>query len=466
MSSKTYAEKLSDFAVALRFEELPGDVVAMTKLSIMDNLGCMLAAREQDSVRIVADMVRSFGGIQQSSIIGYWDKVPAPWAAYCNGVANHSIELDDHISHKHSLSHPGVVSVPPAMALGEHLHTDGKEFVISVILGYEVTCRINRTVPPGFENFERGFHGTAITGPFGAAVLAGRLMGLSADQIATAMGIIGSLAAGSSEFKASGAWTKRLHAGTASKNGILAALLAQSGFTGPHTVLEGKHGFLNSYFGKGNYDTSVLTEKLGSTWEIRFIQYKPFACAGVIHSPATAALNLKNKHGLKAEEIAGIQIRTAQKMINNFAEPFEIKSKPRSVVDAQFSLPFTIALIFCNGSAMVDDYTETCIADENIRRFAGLVKCIPDPEINKVWPKDEPSAVIVQTVDGRVLEERVSCAKGSLEYPMTKEELIEKYTTLAAKTIRDDQISRSVDFLMNLENEPDISKLIDIFTTT
>jgi 2-methylcitrate dehydratase PrpD len=461
MSNQTYAEKLAAFAVACRFEDLPADVVAIAKQSIMDNIGCMLAAHDIESVKIVVDMVRSFGGAEQASIMGHWNKVPAPWAAYCNGVADHSIELDDHISHIHSLNHPGVVSVPPALALGEQMQVSGKDFITAVVLGYEITCRINRTVPPGFENFERGFHGTAITGPFGAAVLSGKLLGLAADQVATAMGIIGSLSAGSTEYKRSGAWTKRMHAGNASKNGILAALLARSGFSGPHTVLEGRHGFLNSYFGKGNYDLSVLTAELGVSWEIRNILYKPFACAGLLHSPATAALALKNEHGITADEIAKIEIRTSGKMIPEFGEPYELKTSPKVVVDAQFSLPFTVALIFCNGSAMVDDYTETHIADERIRTVARKVEIIADPEIEKVWPKEEPSEVTVHTIDGRVLTQRVPCAKGSLQNPMTLDDLVEKYKLLAAKVLSDKKILRSIEFFMNLENETDVSKLID-----
>jgi len=460
MGDKTYSRRLADFAVKLRFEELPKEAVSMAKQSIMDNFGCMLAAKDVVSTKIVVDMVRSFSGVPQSTIVGYWDKVPVPFAAYCNGTANHAIELDDHISHKRSLSHPGVVSIPPALALGEHLHITGREFLTAVVLGYEITCRINRTIPPGFEK-ERGFHGTAVTGPFGAAALAGRLLGLSPEAISLAMGIIGSLTAGSSEFKAAGAWTKRLHAGTASKNGILAAMLAKQGFTGPHTVLEGPNGFLNSYFGKGNYDVSVLDQDLGLSWEILYIQYKPFACGGLLHSPATAALNLKRTHGLNPEDITEIQVRTADKFIKEAAEPFEIKTSPRTEVDAQFSLPFTLALIFCNGSAMIDDYTEKCIFDERIRGIARKVNCIADPEINKVWPKDEPSVVTVYTKDGRILEKRVSCAKGSLENPMTLEDLIEKYRILAAKALSPDQISRTIDFFMDLENQEDVAKLFE-----
>ena len=464
MTSKTYAEILAEFSAGVRFEDLPSTVVEAAKLSTMDNMGCILAARDETSVKVVVDMVRSFAGTPQSSIIGFWEKVPAPWAAYCNGVANHSLELDDHIAHSHSLNHPGVVSVPPALALGEYLHTSGEEFVTSLVLGYEVTTRINATIPPGFDNFERGFHGTAVTGTFGASVLAARLLGLSADQTATAMGIVGSLTSGSFEYKASGAWTKRLHAGNSSKNGILAALLAKSGFTGPHTVLEGRHGFLNGFFGKGNYDTSVLTEELGSSWEMRYIQYKPFACSGVIHSSVTAALNLRNKYGIRPEDIAEIQIRTADKMIKEFAEPFEHKANPRTVVDAQFSMPFSVALIFCRGSALLDDYTDEIIVDENIRRVARLVKSIADPEIGNAWPMKEPSEVTVRTVDGKVLVERVDGGKGSLLNPMTREELIEKYKTLASRALTDAEISSSLDFLLNLEKESDVSKLMDILS--
>ena len=172
-------------------------------------------------------------------------------------------------------------------------------------------------------------------------------------------------------------------------------------------------------------------------------------------------MKLKNEHGIQADEISKIEIRTSGKMIPEFGEPYELKTSPKVVVDAQFSLPFTVALIFCNGSAMVDDYTEANIADERIRQIARKVKIIPDPEIEKVWPKEEPSEVTVHTEDGRVLTQRVPCAKGSLQNPMTLGDLIEKYRLLAAKSLSDEKISRSVEFFMNLENGKDISKLIN-----
>jgi len=197
---------------------------------------------------------------------------------------------------------------------------------------------------------------------------------------------------------------------------------------------------------------------------MRYIQYKPFACSGVIHSPVTAALNLKNRYGIRPEDIAEIQICTAEKMIQEFGEPFEHKTNPRTVVDAQFSMPFSVALIFCRGSALLDDYTDEIIGDENIRRVARLVKSIADPEIGNAWPMKEPSEVTVRTVDGKVLVERVEGAKGSLLNPMTREELIEKYKTLASRALGDAEISSSLDFLLNLEGESDVSKLIDILS--
>lgn len=459
--SKTLAEKLAEFVVDLQFSDLPEDVVRTVKVSTLDDLGVMIAASEEPCVKIALDLARRNGGSPESTIFVHGDKVPATSAAFVNGIACHSLELDDHISHKRSLNHPGVVTIPPALALGECYGVSGQDYLLAAVLGYDVTCRVNNAVSPGFFNFERGFHGTAITGTFGSAALTGKMMGATADQIATAFGICGSLTAGSSEFKATGAWTKRLHAGNASKNGIIAATLAKGGFTGPHTVFEGSGGFYKSFAGEGNYNLEAVTKNLGTDYEVRYIQYKPYSSSGVMHSPMTAARKLVDKYSLRPEDIKHLKVITSSKMVKEYCEPRERKINPQNSVDAQFSLIYAIAALLCKGKYLIDEYSEDALKDQRTLDLCKKIECVGDPAIDKEWPQNEPSRVIITTYDGRELEMEVNAAKGSLEDPMTEAEIIDKFRGLTNAFLEKDTTEKLIELCMNLEKEDNIRILAE-----
>lgn len=216
-------------------------------MSLLDTIGAMLSAWEEPSTGIAVSLVRRQGGHPESTIMVAGDRVPALEAAFCHGMMAHANEMDNHTNHRRSLNHPGVTVIPPALAVGDKVRSRGADALLAIILGYEVSGRLSLAVEPGWFNYRRGFHETAICGVFGACAAAGKLMGLDAEHLATGFGICGSMAAGSYEFKSSGAWTKRLHAAHASRSGVLAAYLAAEGFSGPHTVLEGKAGFYHCY---------------------------------------------------------------------------------------------------------------------------------------------------------------------------------------------------------------------------
>lgn len=460
--SKTLAEKLAEFVADLKFSDLPEDVVRTAKVSTMDDLGVMIAASEEPCVKIALDFARRLGGSPESTIFVHGDKLPVTSTAFVHGIACHSLELDDHISHKRSMNHPGVVTIPPALALGEYYDANGKDYLLAAVLGYDITCRVNNAVSPGFFNFERGFHGTAITGTFGSAALTGKMMGLTADEIATAFGICGSLTAGSSEFKATGAWTKRLHAGNASKNGIIAATLAKGGFTGPHTAFEGlSGGFYKSFAGIGNYDLDKVTKNLGTDFEVRYIQYKPYSSSGVMHSPMTAAKKLVDKYGLKPEDIKKLKVFTSAKMVKEYCEPRERKINPQNSVDAQFSLIYAIAALICKGKYLIEEYEEEALKDQRTLELCKKIECFSDPVIDAQWPQNEPSKVTATTYDGRELTMEVSEAKGSLEDPMTEEEVIAKFRGLTKPFLKEETTEKLIELCLNLEKENNIRILAE-----
>lgn len=459
--SKTLAEKLAEFVVDIKFSDLPEDVVKTVKVSTLDDLGVMIAACEEPCVTAALDFARRIGGAPDSTIFVYGDKLPITSVAFVHGIGCHSLELDDHISHKRSLNHPGVVTIPPALAVGEYYGVSGKDYLVAAVLGYDITCRVNNAVSPGFFNFERGFHGTAITGAFGAAALTGKMMGMTADEIATAFGICGSMTAGSSEFKETGAWTKRLHAGNASRNGIIAANLAQRGFTGPHTVFEGRNGFYKAYAGEGNYNVENVTKNLGTDFEVRYIQYKPYSCSGVMHSPMTAARKLFEKYNLQPEDVQHMEVITSKKMVKEYCEPRERKNNPQNSVDAQFSLPYAIAALLVNGKYMIEEYSEEALKDPRTLELCKKISGTADPVLDAQWPQNEPSKVIVTTTDGRVLTQEVNAAKGALEDPMSTEEIIEKFRILTKPFLEKETTEKLIDLCMNLENVESISVLAE-----
>lgn len=460
--AKTIAEQWADFAVNFQFSDIPDKIVNQAKLSIRDLLGCMFSAVDEPPVLSALNVVRSMGGVEESTIFGFGDKVPAPLAAFCNGIMCHSQELDDHIYHGRSLSHPGVVCVPPALALGEKYNIDGKLLITAVVLGYELASRVNYAVKTGYFSSKRGYHGTAICGTFGSAILAGKIMNLTPEQMVNALGIVGSLTSGSSEFKNTGAQTKKLHAGNSGKNGILAACLAKNGFTGPKTVFEGDYGFFNGFALPGNYNLDVITDNLGKEFEFSYIMYKPFACAGMLHAPLTAGLMLVQEHNIKPEDIKEVTVWVAERIMKQFCQPREVRYSPRTPMDGQLSLPYSLATVLSKHHALPADYSADAIKDPAVLNLANKIEFRVDDEITKAFPEKEPSRVRILTNDGRELFQAVEAAKGHLFNPMSAAELKDKFSIIAAKSISQKQIGEIITLCDQLENVGEMRELIQI----
>lgn len=452
-ASGTYAEILAAYCLDLTPKRIPANVIEQARLSTLDFIGVALAGSQNASAAIVTDYVTLLGGEPESTVIGSGRRVPMAHAALANGTMGHSIELDDHEAHERSYVHPGVVVMPTTWAIAEKKRTTGAEFLTAVVLGYDIIGRLSAATPPGFLDFKRGFHTTALFGPFAAGAVAGRLLGLDAGQLTNTFGILGSLCSGLFETRAAGSWAKRLHAGWAAHSGLVAAQLAARGFTGPRTVFEGNHGLYRAFVGEGQFDLGVITADLYEAFDISLIMYKPYACAGVLHSPLTAIEELLARQAFDVSEVQEVLVQSSTRLVEHFTEPRAIKYAPNSGAQGQFSLPYAVAALLVDRAALVEQFTDEAVKRPEVLAVAQRVRAEVDLALDARWPQEEPSRVIIRLNDGRVLEAEVPGGKGTLAYPMTAGELSAKFHRLATPVIGADRAAQIEGFVRRMDLE-------------
>ena len=273
-AEETYSKKFGEFVEKLSLDDVPKDVIEGVKLHILDTLGVALATYGMDFAHIILEVSKSLGGPPESTAIGSSERLSAPNAALVNGTMAHGLDYDD--MHREAALHLSAFVVPTALAVSEAQGKSGKSAVVGVVTGYEVGARLG--LAGSVKLLLRGWHPTGVLGTFASAAVTGSILGLTAKQISTAMGIAGSQSSGLAQWIEEGSWTKRMHPGWAAHSGIIAGLLSQKGYDGPRGIYEGKKGLYNSYFGEGNFDLEMLTQGLGSRWETKQICYKLYPC--------------------------------------------------------------------------------------------------------------------------------------------------------------------------------------------
>jgi 2-methylcitrate dehydratase PrpD len=385
---------LADYAAALRYEDLPEDVVAMAKAAIVDTVGAAIWGSTLSWSRIVIAYAERSAASGNARILGANTVSVQPGAAaLANGALAHAFELDC-LTRPGAGVHPGASLLPPALAMAQQEGRSGRDLIAAFVAGSEVMIRIGRA--SRHANETRGFHAPGTTGPFGAAVAAAHLLRLGRGGMANALGIAGSLAGGLLEFASAGTggMVKRLHIGRAAESGVLAASLAQDGFTAPDTILEGSFGFLNVFCGEG--DAAALTEGLGREFATRSISFKRFACHVTAQAAVAAARALQDEHGFAAAEIAEIGVAGSARMVERHAI-----AEPADLMLAQYSLPFCVALALHRDPAAPESFAEDALADPAIRALARRVRVVRAPEGASADPW--ASTLTVTLADGRVL---------------------------------------------------------------
>ena len=429
------AERLASFCTALRFADLPSLVVERTKDLLLDYLGVCYRGMQTASSRATLRAVDALSGAGPSTVVGRERGGAAAWAALVNGTAAHALEMDD-VTSKSSL-HPGVAVFPAVLALAEELDVSPREVILAAVAGYEVTMRVGNTLNPA-SSYRRGFHPTGVAGAFGAAAAASSLLQLDAVATTNALGIAGTMAAGSIEYLSTGAWTKRLNAGWAAHCGVVAARLAAEGFTGPSTVVEGPLGLL-----RGHTDEPFLreaTDGLGDGYQVLTVSIKPYACCRYNHGLIDCMLDLRRKHSLDLSQISKIRLGVLSGGYLLVANPIAQKRRPTNVVDAQFSAPFAAAVALARRSAGFRDYTQANVDDPEIRGLMAKATCYRDASLDAVYPDHWPAGASILLTDGTLLEASQPYPLGEPENPVEGPELTRKFCELVDRPFADDAV--------------------------
>ena len=422
MTRPTVARHFARFVAGLALEDLPPAVVTRTTLLALDTIGSCLTSSTMDFGRAVLLTTERLGGPAESSLIGGKAKVAAANAVLANGTLAHGLDFDD--TREDAIVHTGCVAVTTALAVGEAVGASGGAVLEAMIAGVEVMCRVGLAVPGKFH--ARNFHPTALSGSFAAAAAAGKLYGLTEDQLVHAFGICGSQASGIIEYLADGSWTKRLHPGWAAHAGVVAALLAQAGFIGPERVFEGRQGFYQAF--AGGYDElrmEQLLESLGKVWEVERLTFKPYPCGSIAHPYMDCALRLRAQHAIRPDQIAEIHCRTAEGPVPRLWEPLAAKRRPPNGYAAKFSLPYLVAVMLVKGRAGLAEFTDEAVRDKTVLDLAAKVHYELDPTIG--YPRQFAGHIRIRLTNGRVVEDRQDHPRGGPDFPMTREELEAKF---------------------------------------
>ena len=440
---------LASFCAGLGFEELPSEVVDKVKYCLLDWLGSALAGSRLEPAAIVVGLVDALGGAPESTIVNHAGRTNCVNAALANGVMSHILELDD--VHKASILHPAAPIIPAALALAEREKADGRALITAIVAGYEAGIRLGEAVGPSHYRF---WHSTGTCGTFGAAAASGVVLGLDGEEMANALGNAGTQASGLWQFLAEGAMSKHLHPGRAASTGVLSALLAEGGFTGSTTILEGERGFCNAT--SSDHRLDGITEGLGQGFKILETSFKVHASCGHTHSAVDAAIQIRGG-GLETEEIATVRIET-------YPDALEIAGleEPRSPYEAKFSLKYCVSTALLRGRLGVEEFTASSLADAEVRGLMERCEITVDPGLGGEYPAKWPSRVEVATKEGEIYEASVDYPMGDPENPLPAEGLTGKFRMLASRALPEDEAEAVIEAVFKLEDVPDVRQLTEL----
>ena len=444
---------LSDFSATITLSALPPEIVTRARFLVLDLVANMVRARvDVESTPPLFAAVHALGLAHgDSAVFGEPRRFSPAGAALLNGALAHSLDFDD--THAAGSLHPGAPVIPAALAAGEMAGASGADVLAAIIAGYEVTCRVALALPAG-AHYQRGFHPTATCGVFGAAAAAGRIFGLSGDEIASAMGIALSQSAGSLQFLANGAWTKRFQVGWAAMAGLTAATLAREGFKGAAQALEGKAGFLAAYAPAPIPERAV--QDLGTVFELMKTAVKPYPSCRYGHAGIDAMLALRTQHNLKPEEIESITYGTSRSGMILVGEPREKRINPQNIVDGQFSGAFVLATALATGAMGWDSYAE--LQNPIIRALLPKVTCQDDPDIEAEFPANMSGRVTVKA-RGQTFTKTVIIPKGEPDNFLTEAELRAKFAGLVDSVLGRDRSAALARATLAIDTCEDIGTL-------
>ena len=462
MSAEASQEDLggafASYVVEARYEDLPAEAVTAAKQSTLDTLGVILGASGlQEAMPGVVKLMREWGGLTESTVLGFGGRLPAHSAAFVNGAMAHGLDFDDHLPEGH---HPSSSLVPGLLAVAERLGgVSGRDFLLALAIGQDIFARLRKYVV-----WKQDWFMTPVVGAFATAAACGKLMGLAEREIVSAFGIASMQAAGTMQVAyGTGGELRGTYAGFAAQTGVFAAHLAQSGLTGTNAPFEGKAGFLEVYFG-GEYDRGAMVADLGTRFEGATLLYKLWPSCGVSHGYIATTLKLLGEPG-RGDEIERIEV-IGGGFAKRLSEPIEERRRPSSVVDAKFSIPYTVALAVARGAVGVGDFGDETRAAADIGAVADKVVFVEDEAFS--WSSElPPAAVRITLKSGDVLEGQTTHAEtpGSTEHPLSWDDLIAKFKDCAAHARLEfsaDRLDRAAERMRHLDRVDDVAVLAEM----
>lgn len=440
------ARHVAEFAAGLDYDAIPAHVKDRACIQILDAVGVGIASNAYPfSSRAIAG-IQALGGSGDCGVLGRSERLSFRDAALANGILIHGLDFDD--THIASIVHATAACLPTAMSLGQHLGVSGRDLLVAYAAGMEVAIRIGASVKGGFHH--AGFHGTGIVSHFSSAIVAGKLLGLTADQLVSAQGIAASTASGVQVFLEEGAWTKRFHPGWGAVAGITAAHLAKHGFVGPSRPYEGKFGLLQSHLQAhlGNADPAMIADGLGERWDLADTAIKPYPVCHFIHGAADAAILLRDELPDTAT-IRKIRIRLPGPTLPIVAEPAESKARPQTEYAAKFSAPYVVATCLQRGRFGLAELEPAAMADEQVLALCARSVCEVDPDTG--YPAYFSGGVELELSDGRRLERHIKVNSGAGERALDVAGASNKFLQAAQMHLSPAAAQRACDAVLALE---------------
>ena len=394
-------------------------------LRLLDTLGCALYGSEEPWARIMADEMLAEGSIGCSSIVGHRRTIAAPGAALCNGTSTHGFELDDHLDE--AIVHPGAIIIPAALAAAEAVGAAGLRLLLGIIGGYETANRVGLAM--GVQPSIRGYHKTALAGPLGAAVAAGVVMNLGAEQLLMALGLACATASGTKSFATatSGGMEKRMHAGRAAEAGVRMSQLAGRGYTAPPLALEGRFGLLEVVSGK-SAQPELLALDLGEHWAVEHVYVKMYPCCAWIQAAVQQLVALRGPKPLEPQEIRKVRIG-----VSSYAAEQNGTVAPPDTMGAQFSIPYCAALALTGDPAEPAMFAAEAIGEPSRRELARRIDVIVDREMDAAYAKHYGARVELELATGERRDSVVLDPHGMPADPCTDAERLSKFSRLASR---------------------------------
>jgi len=452
--SDTITATMARWAANLKYEDLGERAIHEARRYLLDSLGCAFGGYRQEDALIALDVLGEIGGGGPCTILGSGRKTDPVSAALGNALMVRVMDYND-IYWQQDPSHPSDI-IPAAMACGERASGSGKDLIVGIVLGHEFEMRLCEAAFPGIR--ERGWHHATLTA-FVSPIVAGRMLGLTWDKIQHAIGIsasrhctLGAVTAGKLTMM------KNTVDPMATQSGVLAALLAEKGYSGPEHVIDGKEGLVHCYGPEWKLD--VLTDGLGESWRIERCGMKAFPTEALTHAPISAVLDIVIENDLAPEQIAKVHIRSLARAADILADPS--KYDPRTKETADHSLPYVIAAAIADRQVTPAQFAPEKITDSRIRDQLNKVEVVADPEIEAVFPKLQRVNVTIRTTDGRELTKQLDYPKGDPRNPLTDHEVEEKFDALAAPVLSDAGRARLKKAVWGLEDMGSISELMSL----